>query len=102
MRRAARVDDNQPEIINAFRAMGATVQPLHMVGKGCPDIIVGMHGLNILVEIKDGSKPPSARQLTDDERDWHSKWRGNVEVVETLEDVAELVLEIKKGERGRL
>lgn len=36
-RRKARVDANQSEVVAAFRAAGATVQHLHMVGGGCPD-----------------------------------------------------------------
>lgn len=36
-RRKARVDANQSEVVAALRAVGATVQHLHMVGGGCPD-----------------------------------------------------------------
>ena len=38
---AARVDANQPEIVKALRGVGATVQHLHKVGQGCPDLMVG-------------------------------------------------------------
>ena len=81
MRRAAKVDDNQPEIIAALRKIGATVQPLHSVGSGCPDLLVGFRGANFALEIKDGSKPPSARKLTQDQVDWHGGWKGQVAVV---------------------
>ena len=64
MRRAA-VDANQAEIVKALRKVGATVQPLHRVGQGCPDLAVGHGGVNHMIEVKDGSKPPSARGLTD-------------------------------------
>ena len=47
-----RVDMNQPEIVADLRGIGATVQHLHMVGKGCPDILVGFRGNNWLFEIK--------------------------------------------------
>lgn len=87
MRRAAKVDDNQPEIVKAFRQMGASVQHLHTVGKGCPDLLVGFRRRNLLVEVKDGSKSPSRRKLTQDEADWHAAWRGRVHIVETFEDV---------------
>lgn len=82
-RRAARIDDNQTEIVERLREVGATVQSLASVGKGCPDLLVGYHGQNYLLEIKDGDKPPSARRLTDDERIWHEHWRGPVYVVES-------------------
>ena len=81
MRRAARVDRNQQEIVQHLRKLGATVQPLHTVGQGCPDLIVGYGGLNYLIEIKDGEKPPSARKLTPDEQAWHDDWCGQVCVV---------------------
>jgi len=67
MRRAARIDANQPAIIAALRSIGATVQPLHAVGGGCPDLLVGLRGRNILMEVKDGARPPSERRLTADQ-----------------------------------
>ncbi len=91
MRRAARVDANQSEIVDALRKVGATVQPLHTVGKGCPDLLVGYRGENHVLELKDGSKPPSARKLTDDELEWHDSWRGRVFVVN---DVREALIAI--------
>ena len=91
MRRAAKVDDNQTEIVAALRKIGATVQPLHAVGQGCPDILVGWRGMNTILEIKDGKKPPSARKLTEDQERWHAAWRGQVTVVETVEQAIEAV-----------
>ena len=85
MRRAARVDGNQRQIVAALRAIGCTVQTLHTVGKGCPDILVGCRGTNLLMEIKDGDKPTSRRQLTEDEAAWHEAWRGQVLIVATIE-----------------
>ena len=81
MRRAARIDVNQPDIVDELRKAGATVQPLHGVGKGCPDLLVGWRGLNVLMEVKDGQKPPSARELTPDQVKWSTEWRGIVHVV---------------------
>lgn len=81
MRRKARADANQPDIVEALRAVGASVAHIHMVGQGLPDIIVGFHGVNYLMEIKDGGKPPSKRRLTPNEQDWHDAWRGSVVVV---------------------
>ena len=78
---AARVDANQPEIVKALRGVGATVQHLHKVGQGCPDISVGRRGTNYFLEIKDGNKPPSARELTPAQKDWHAGWKGQVAVV---------------------
>ena len=76
LRTAAKIDANQVEIVKALREAGATVQSLAAIGKGCPDILVGVNGCTLLMEIKDGSKAPSARKLTDDQLTWHSKWTG--------------------------
>lgn len=81
MRKKARVDANQNEIVETLRAVGATVLHLHQLGEGCPDICVGYRGENFLLELKDGSKPPSRRRLTDDEHEWHETWRGQVDTV---------------------
>lgn len=81
MRRAAKIDANQPEIVEALRAVGASVQPLHTVGGGVPDLLVGWRGANLLMEVKDGSKPPSARELTPPQQKWHQTWRGQRIVV---------------------
>lgn len=84
-RRAAKVDANQPEIVAAARAMGCSVQPLHTVGQGCPDLLVGISGTNDLWEVKDGSLVPSARRLTPDQIEWHDAWRGHVQVIDSVE-----------------
>jgi hypothetical protein len=80
MRRAA-VDRNQSEIVLMLRAVGCTVQLLHKVGQGCPDLLVGYRGQNLLLEVKDGELSPSARKLTDRQVEWHRDWRGQVAVV---------------------
>jgi len=76
MRRAAKVDANQEQIVEALRAVGATVQTLAAVGKGVPDLLVGYQGKTLLLEVKDGRRPPSERRLTEDQLAWHGAWRG--------------------------
>jgi len=94
VRRAAKVDDNQPAIVEHLRSLGMSVCLLHTVGKGVPDIIVGYRGLNVLLEIKDGSKPPSARKLTQPEVDWQLEWRGQVATVKDKEEAETEVVRI--------
>jgi hypothetical protein len=72
MRRRAKVDANQSLIVSALRNAGAFVQPLHMVGKGVPDLLAIRRGVVYLLEVKDGTKPASARKLTPDESAWHA------------------------------
>lgn len=39
-------------------------------------MLVGFQGKTLLMEVKDGQKPPSARRLTEDQLKWHGAWRG--------------------------
>lgn len=96
MRRAAKVDSNQTEIVAAFRKFGCSVLPLHTVGGGCPDICVGKNRKSVLVEIKDGSKVKSARELTKDEQKFHGSWLGSLCIVEGLDDVIALVKALER------
>jgi hypothetical protein len=98
VRRAAKVDANQGEIVKALRAAGATVQSLAMVGAGCPDLVVGYRGVNFLMELKDGSLPPSRKRLTPDEAAWHASWQGSVLVIE---DVASALACLSKSPDAR-
>ena len=87
----AKVDANQAEIVADLRKLGASVQSLTTVGKGCPDIVVGYMGVNLMVEIKDGSNPPSKRRLTQDEDKWHLEWVGQVAIVENTRQARALL-----------
>jgi hypothetical protein len=87
--RAAKIDENQPEIVSCLRELGYSVQHLHTVGGGVPDLLVGKFGKNWLIEVKDGSKPPSKRALTHDQLRWHNLWLGQVSIVCSVDDVLE-------------
>ena len=77
MRRAAKVDANHGEIVEALLSVsGVTVHSLAGVGCGCPDLLVGAEGQTFLVEVKDGEKRPSHRTLTPDQRKWIERWTG--------------------------
>ena len=75
MRRRAKVDANQAEIVATLRAAGATVQSLATVGGGCPDLLVGWRGTNFLLEVK------SVGDLNAEQERWHQSWRGIANVV---------------------
>lgn len=99
--RIRRIDKNQPEIVARFRKLGCSVAILSEVGKGVPDVIVSLkrnsRPWTALIEIKDGSKPPSARKLTPDEQDFHNKWQGELYIIESIEQVDALVDKILSG-----
>lgn len=98
MRGFAKTDRNQPEVIAAMRAIGVSVQSLHKVGQGAPDLLCAIAGLTFLVEVKDGAKPPSAQKLTPDQVEWHKNWKAPVYIVNSTETAIDLVQKIIKGE----
>ena len=86
--RAYRVDANQKEVVAALRKQGWTVQHLHKVGEGCPDILVGVDKKhNILIEIKDGDGKLTPQQII-----WHADWQGQKAVVRTPDEAISAVL----------
>ena len=88
-----RTDSNHAEIIKALRKIpNMSVFSTHEVGKGFPDIVIGYKGINYLIEIKDGNKPPSARKLTDSEVKFHNDWKGQIKIVNNLDEVLNLLL----------
>jgi hypothetical protein len=68
MRRAARVDENQKEIVQALRDAGAYVWII-----GLPvDLLVGYKNWTFLMEIKTGSKA----RFTGLQADFFQNWKG--------------------------
>ena len=94
--RAARIDANHEQVVSALRAAGASVQSLAGVGKGVPDLLVGFQGKTLLMEVKDGRKTPSARQLTEDQLKWHGAWNGGPLAVVDGVDAALRMLGVMK------
>lgn len=86
MRRAAKVDSNQTEIVNCLRQLGCSVVVTSTIGRGFPDLIVGIAGKTLLVEVK-------ARKgvYTPDQVEFIGTWKGNHFTVRTREDCVSLV-----------
>ncbi len=87
MRRAAKVDRNQQEIVDALRQIGASVYPLHFAGKGIADLIVGFRGHNFLLEVKS-----ERGRLNASKRTFHRSWRGQIAVVRSPREAVEAIL----------
>jgi len=88
IRRAARVDANHGEIVAALRSIGVNVTDLSGVGSGVSDLACMWRGQTYWLEVKDGSKPPSARKLTPDQVKFHAdalRSGVKVHVVETID-----------------
>lgn len=91
MRRAARVDANQEAIVEALRKIGCRVHTMQAMGGGFPDLLVSFRGMLSLIEVKDGSKPPSQRKLTPAQEKWHAEWGDDVRVVKSVQEAIEAV-----------
>ncbi|MGI4863712.1 MAG: hypothetical protein ACRYFZ_07280 [Janthinobacterium lividum] len=90
-RTAARVDANQPEIVKALRAIGATILHTHQL-KNCFDLLVGYRGRTFLMEVKDPAQPPSKRHLTEGEAEFKATWRGSpYHVVHTADEAIAII-----------
>ncbi len=85
-RRLGRRDANEGPIIDALRGMGCSVKQTHDF-----DLVVGYQGLNLLIEVKDPAKSPSARKLTPDQVKFKGEWRGQYDVAYTPEDAIHIV-----------
>ena len=81
--RARSRDKNEPGIIAALEAAGATVvvmdKPL--------DLLVGHAGETYLLEVKNGNQPPSWQRVTADQTEFFDNWHGKPAViVRTIDD----------------
>ena len=91
MRRVAKVDLNQKQIVMELRALGYSVRHTHMIGRGFPDIVIGRHGKNLLVEIK-----RTGESLTPDEVDFFETWNGDAFVGYDTEGIHEYFMTSRK------
>lgn len=90
-RRAARIDENQNEIVKQLRDMGATVQT------GMDDILVGYKSRTYWFEIKDPSKTKrkdgefKAGAIKDSQIKLAAEWKGHYDIVSSIEEILEVI-----------
>jgi len=89
MRRAARVDANQAELVSYLRALGCSVAITNHVGNGFPDLVVG-HSRLALAEVKDPRQPRHDREKNKDQQKFHAEWKGHVWTLQTTDDCDKL------------
>lgn len=96
MRRAARVDTNQADLVKMLRQLGMSVVLLVPLGKGVPDLLVGWRGRMLLVEVKESKAAAAAKSETADRQaDFRLRWVGPpVVVAVTAWDVQRAFLEM--------
>lgn len=96
--RANRIDSNQVEIVEYFRSWGCTVLNISSLKNAC-DLVVARHGRTIMIEIKDGAKPKSARKLTSGEQKFKEEWAGCWRLCESIKDADKIINELNSTER---
>jgi len=90
---ACRVDANQSLVVGQCRAVpGWSVAVLSSQGEGIPDILLGALGRNYLFELKDPKQVASKRVLTGPQVKFHGGWMGQVNKVETFEEILAIVM----------
>ena len=97
MRRAAKVDANHSSVAYAFERLGCSVRSLAAVGSGMPDMVVGIAGRNLLIEVKDGAKSASRRKLTPEQQAFKDSWRGSILYVTDAKDVPTIVNAMRRA-----
>lgn len=97
--RAQQRDSNEPDIIAALEAIGASVEQLPG-GNGRPDLLVGYRGVNHLLEVKDPNADSDKRRLNAWQKKWHAGWKGKCHLVETV-DQAFLIVGASLRERQK-
>ena len=90
--RAARTDSNQQQVVADLRLLGFSVAVTSALGNGFPDLVVGYQDAagvkqNLLVELKDGAKPPSKQALTADEIVFRERWNGRLITARTVDEI---------------
>ena len=94
--RACKKDANQNDIVAALIAIGCTVADTSMAGDGFPDLVVGIAGTNLLLEVKDEAQPPSKQRLTTDQQLFHSQWKGPIYVVNSVDQAIRIVNRVRR------
>lgn len=97
-----RTDANHTNIVTALRKCGALVCDLSSVGNGCQDLLVCTphHRRLVLVEIKDGSKSPSRRKLTDMEQAFHNLWP--VSIIKDVDEAVKFLNSLSRSDRAHV
>lgn len=86
MRRAARTDGNQQDVVDHLRSRGWAVRITSAVGQGFPDLVCAREKFTAMAEVKDPTKPKADQQLTAPQQAFHGSWPGVVLTVYTPDD----------------
>jgi len=96
LRRNAKRDVNEGEIVAGLRKVGASVNRINE--EDLPDLLVGFRGVNYLIEIKPPSGPRggvSGKVLTPGQLRWARDWRGQIGMARTLDEALHIIKAIR-------
>lgn len=88
MRRAARVDNNQSDIVDALRRIGVAVE---ILGKPL-DLLLCHRGETSLMECKCPNPDGGDHPLTKDQVEFIARWPGKVHIAHSVEEAVRLVI----------
>lgn len=83
MRRACRTDNNQHELVEALKKIGAKCYFI----KEPVDLVVGFRGRSLLLEVKRPGKP-----LTQAQVDFIATWPGEIHIAHTIDEAISAVV----------
>lgn len=95
IRRRARPDANQAQLVAELRARGYAVSDLSSIGGGCPDLFISKDGRAMLVEVKNAAARGGRKRGASDaeklarQAAWRERHPGVCVVAFTVEDVEE-------------
>lgn len=90
-----KTDGNQKEVVGILREHNLSVLSLASVGRGCPDLLIGLpDGRNVLIELKD--RRGRGARFTDHENRFLNTWQGECHVCFNADDALR-VLGLKEG-----
>jgi len=95
LRRAARTDENQVEIVKAFRAAGCDVLHTHQLGQGAPDLFVAFSGIWLAIEVKG-----QHGKLTEAQETLYSGLKTRPRIVRNVEEVKTTVDTLKRWHKA--
>lgn len=87
-RQAAKIDANQPQIVEQLRKLGYSVET------GKDDILVGYQGKTFWFELKDPEKALSKKtgeildsQIKPSQKKLNTEWKGHYRIVHSIEQI---------------
>lgn len=99
--RGGHLDANHKAVVQKLREFGVLVKSLAGVGDGCADLLCGFRGTLVLLEVKDGTLPPSDRKLTAKEAEFVATWPKTY-VVTSAEEAVRVVVEAARPAEAKV